>query len=160
MSFLDMDELLLQLNEQAEIVCSPYVDVKEFPHTVDITIIEGAISSDEDEKKLKHIRKSSKLLVAFGDCAITGNVTAMRNIHGLKSAFECAYIDNATIQDSQFPAPVLPVQLEHVVPLNEVVHIDYFLPGCPPPPRAIAEILFALIDGREPDITSMTRFGK
>lgn len=160
MSFLDMDEKLLELNERVEVVCSPYVDAKEFPEGVDLVLVEGAVSGEEDIEKLKKIRARSKRIVAFGDCAVTGNVTAMRNICGLEEAFQTAYIDNATITSDTFPAPVLPVQLEHVVPLNEVVHIDYFLPGCPPPAVAIEELLFALLDGREPNITHLTRFGK
>ena len=91
---------------------------------------------------------------------MTGNVTAMRNICGLEDAMELAYKENANITSDTFPAPVLPVQLEHVVPLNEVVHIDYFLPGCPPPAVAIEEMLFAIIEGREPNINHLTRFGK
>ena len=84
----------------------------------------------------------------------------MRNICGLEEAMTLAYQENATITSDSFPAEVLPVQLEHVTPLNEVVHIDYFLPGCPPPAAAIEELLFALIDGREPNISHLTRFGK
>lgn len=160
MSFLDMDEKLLELNEKVEVVCSPYVDAKEFPEGVDLVLVEGAVSSEEDIEKLKKIRKRAKKIVAFGDCAVTGNVTAMRNICGLEEAMELAYKENANIQSESFPAPVLPIQLEHVVPLNEVVHIDYFLPGCPPPAAAIEELLFALIEGREPNITHLTRFGK
>ncbi len=160
MSFLDMDEKLLELNERVEVVCSPYVDAKEFPDGVDLVLIEGAVSSEEDKEKLKKIRRKAKKIVAFGDCAVTGNVTAMRNICGLDEALETAYVKNAAIKSDSFPSSVLPVQLEKVVPLNEVVHIDYFLPGCPPPAKAIEELLFALLDGREPDITNLTRFGK
>lgn len=160
MSFLDMDEKLLELNEKVEMVCSPYVDMKEFPDGVDLVLVEGAVSGEEDVEKLKAIRHKAKKIVAFGDCAVTGNVTAMRNICGLEEAFEVAYVKNTNITSDTFPAAVLPVQLETVVPLNEVVHIDYFLPGCPPPAVAIEELLFALIEGREPDITNLTRFGK
>lgn len=160
MSFLDIDEKLLELNEKVEVVCSPYVDMKEFPDGVDLVLVEGAVSGEEDVEKLKLIRKKAKKIIAFGDCAVTGNVTAMRNICGLEEAFETAYVKNTNITSESFPAPVLPTQLETVVPLNEVVHIDYFLPGCPPPATAISEMLFALIEGREPDITNLTRFGK
>ncbi len=160
MSFLDMDEKLLELNERVEVVCSPYVDAKEFPQGVDLVLVEGAVSGEEDIHKLKKIRERAKKIVAFGDCAVTGNVTAMRNICGLEEAFHTAYQENANITSDSFPAAVLPIQLENVVPLNEVVHIDYFLPGCPPPAVAIEELLFALLDGREPNITHLTRFGK
>jgi NAD-reducing hydrogenase small subunit len=145
MSFLDMDEKLLELNEKVEVVCSPYVDAKEFPEGVDLVLVEGAVSSEEDIEKLKKIRKRAKKIIAFGDCAVTGNVTAMRNICGLEDAMELAYKENANITSDT---------------LNEVVHIDYFLPGCPPPAVAIEEMLFAIIEGREPNINHLTRFGK
>lgn len=160
MSFLDMDEKLLELANSIDVVCSPYVDVKEYPQDVDLVIIEGAISSVEDEEKIKKIRKNTKLVMSFGDCAVTGNVTALRNIHGLEAAFHRAYHENATINNST-PNVDLPEQLEHVRPLNEVIHVDIFLPGCPPPATAIYSILKDLIEGKELDFANYnTRFGR
>ena len=79
MSFLDMDERLLELAELVDVVYSPLVDTKEFPDEVDIALVEGAVASVDDEKKIRKIRAHSKMLVAMGDCAITGNVPSMRN---------------------------------------------------------------------------------
>lgn len=160
MSFLDMDEKLLELAEFIEVVCSPYVDIKEFPEGVDLVIIEGAISSEEDEIKIKKIRKRSKLVMSFGDCAVTGNVTALRNIPGLEACFHKAYIEMANVNNS-IPSVDLPVQLEHVRPLNEVIKVDIFLPGCPPPATSIYGILKDLIQGNELDFAAYnTRFGR
>ena len=160
MSFLDMDEKLIDIANHVEVVCSPYVDVKEYPEGVDLVIIEGAISSEEDEEKIKKIRKRSKLVMSFGDCAVTGNVTALRNIHGLEACFQRAYYENATLNQST-PSVDLPVQLEHVRPLNEVIKVDIFLPGCPPPATSIYAILKDLIDGKELDFAAYnTRFGR
>lgn len=160
MSFLDMDERLIDIADKVEVVCSPYVDHHgEFPDNVDLVMIEGAVSSEEDLHKLKLIRKKAKYIIALGDCAVTGNITAMRNICGLESAFEHAYNELAT-QNPVTPSVDLPVQLEKVIPLNEVVKIDYFVPGCPPPADAIFETLSAILDGRKPEIEKFTRFGK
>ena len=160
MSFLDIDERIIALADKIDVVCSPYVDHHgAFPDNVDLVIIEGAISSDEDLHKLRDIRKKAKKIVALGDCAVTGNVTALRNICGLDSALDNAYKKLADLNQS-IPTVDLPVQLEKVVPLNEVVQIDYFIPGCPPPADAIFEILSAILEGRTPNIHEYTRFGK
>jgi NAD-reducing hydrogenase small subunit len=82
MSFLDMDERLVELFQQADLVYSPLVDLKEFPEEVDITLVEGAVSSEEDLHKIRMVRERTKILVAFGDCAVTGNVPSMRNPFG------------------------------------------------------------------------------
>ena len=79
MSILDMDERLVELSEQFDLVYSPLVDYKKFPAQVDITLIEGSVSSDEDERKIRKVRAHTRLLVSLGDCAVTGNVPAMRN---------------------------------------------------------------------------------
>ena len=92
MSFLDMDERLLELAEVVDVVYSPIVDTKEFPDEVDIALVEGAVASVDDEKKIKKIRAHSKMLIAMGDCAVTGNVPAMRNPIGPEAILDRAYI--------------------------------------------------------------------
>src|SRR5215831_1349266 len=98
MSFLDMDERLLELAELVDVVYSPIVDTKEFPDDVDITLVEGAVASVDDEKKIKKIRAHSKMLVAMGDCAVAGNVPSMRNPIGPETILNRAYIENASAQ--------------------------------------------------------------
>lgn len=160
MSFLDMDERLIELSSKIDVVCSPYVDAKEFPLDVDLALVEGAVSSEEDVEKLRKIRAHSKLIVALGDCAVTGNVSAMRNLVGLESALVHAYDKLSDINTGKRPCRVVPKQLERVCALHELAHIDYFLPGCPPPADAIYHLLTELIDGKEPSILDHTRFGK
>jgi NAD-reducing hydrogenase small subunit len=96
MSLLDMDERLLEIAGKIELVFSPVVDTKEFPDNVDLTLVEGAVASDEDLEKIKHVRSKTKLLVALGDCAVTGNVPAMRNNFVLEEVLRRSYIENAT----------------------------------------------------------------
>ena len=158
MSFLDMDERLLELAELIDLVYSPIVDVKEFPDEVDIALVEGAVASVDDEKKIKKIRDHSKLLVAMGDCAITANVPSMRNPIGPEAILNRAYIENVSAQ-AQIPCVVVPKLLRVVRPIHEFVKVDVFLPGCPPSADTFHTALTALINGGPLDISALTRFG-
>jgi len=159
MSFLDMDERLIALAELIDLVYSPLVDHKEFPENVDVTLVEGSVSTDEDIEKIHKIRKRTKLLIALGDCAVTGNVPAMRNPFGTEAMFKRAYDENADIQ-KQKPTSHLPTLLERECPVHEVVKVDFFIPGCPPPADAIHFILTELLAGRTPNPATVTRFGR
>ena len=158
MSFLDMDERLLELAELADVVYSPIVDAKEFPDEVDIAPVEGAVASEDDERKIKKVRAHSKLLIAMGDCAITGNVPSMRNPMGPEAILNRAYIENADAQP-QIPCIVVPKLLRIVRPIHEFVKVDVFLPGCPPSADTFHTALTALVTGEPLDIPALTRFG-
>lgn len=159
MSFLDMDEKLVDLAGAIELVYSPLVDNKQFPDQVDVTIVEGSVATNEDEEKIKKIRKHTKFLLALGDCGITGNVPAMRNTHKLDALFDRAFVENATVQ-AQRPSQHLPTLLEHARPIHEFVKVDLYVPGCPPPADAIHFVLSELLAGRVPDPSALTRFGR
>lgn len=79
MSFLDQDERLVDLAKKITLVYSPIADVKEFPENVDVTLVEGAVANEEQLAMLKKVRPRTKILISLGDCAVTGNVTALRN---------------------------------------------------------------------------------
>ncbi len=158
MSFLDMDERLLALAELVDVVYSPIVDTKEFPDEVDIALVEGAVASVDDEKKIRKIRAHSKLLVAMGDCAVAGNVPSMRNPFGPEAILNRAYIENASAQQ-QIPCVVVPQLLRVVKPIHEFVKVDVFLPGCPPSADTFHTALTALVTGAPLDIPALTRFG-
>jgi NAD-reducing hydrogenase small subunit len=157
MSFLDMDERILDLVKVATVVYSPLVDAKEFPDGVDVTLVEGAVATDEDEAKIRKIRSRTKVLVSLGDCAVTGNVSSMRNPFSVKSVFERAYVDNA--DTSTIPSDRLPVLRDVVVPVHHVVDVDLTLPGCPPSADLIHWAVTELLAGRTPDVGSRARFG-
>ena len=161
MSILDMDEKLIEIAQEVDVVYSPYVDAKEFPEDVDLTIVEGALSTNHDIAMIKKIRENSKLILALGDCAITGNISAMKNLYGSDAVLKKGYFDLADINESgAYPSKIVPKLLDKVLPLHEVVKVDYFLPGCPTPADAIYKMLRALIEGREINIHELTRFGK
>ena len=158
MSFLDIDERILTLAEKVDLVYSPLVDVKEFPEWVDVALVEGAVSSDEDFEKIRHIRAHTKTLVSLGDCAVTGNVPSMRDQFPLEQVVNRAYIENATL-NQQVPSKVVPKLLAKVRPVHEVVNVDVFVPGCPPSADLIFNVLCELIEGRLPELSMTARFG-
>lgn len=158
MSFLDMDERLVELFQQADLVYSPLVDLKEFPEEVDITLVEGAVSSEEDLHKIQMVRSRTKILVAFGDCAVTGNVPSMRNPFGVNAVLQRAYLENVTLHP-QVPREVIPALIEKARPVHEVVKVDVFIPGCPPSAETIFLALSDLLADRMPDTAKLTRFG-
>jgi NAD-reducing hydrogenase small subunit len=158
MSFLDMDERLVDLSSQFDLVFSPIVDFKVFPENVDIALVEGAISSDEDEHKILHIRKHTKMLIAMGDCAVAGNVPSMRNQFGVKGVMDRAFFETASL-NPQVPCKLVPTLHKKVRPVHEFVPVDVFLPGCPPSADTFYTVLSALLAGETPDISSLTRFG-
>lgn len=158
MSFLDMDERLLALAELVDVVYSPIVDTKDYPESVDIALVEGAVASVDDEKKIKKIRAHTKLLVAMGDCAVAGNVPSMRNPIGPAAVLDRAYIENADVQQ-QIPCIVVPRLLSKARPIHEFVKVDVFLPGCPPSADTFHTALTALVTGEPLDIPALTRFG-
>jgi NAD-reducing hydrogenase small subunit len=158
MSLLDMDERLILLEKKIELVYSPLVDAKQFPENVDVALVEGSISTEDDLHKIKLIRKHSKVLVSLGDCAVTGNIPSMRTLFPLAKVLERVYVENSTIH-REVPTKVVPRLLERVRPLHEVVAVDLYLPGCPPSADNIFFAIGELLEGRMPEMDSTVRFG-
>ena len=150
MSLLDTDERLIELAKRVRVVWGPLVDAKEFPENVDVTLVEGAISSDEDLHRIRVVRERTKILVSLGDCAVTGNVPAMRNSFGVDSILKRAYLENVTL-DPQIPREIIPRLLPTARPVHEAVPVDVFVPGCPPSAALIFSVLSELLEGRVPN---------
>jgi NAD-reducing hydrogenase small subunit len=159
MSFLDQDELLLELAKKIKLVYSPIMDVKIFPENVDVTIVEGAVANEEQKHLLEKARAQTRILISIGDCAVTGNVTALRNAwrDSDKLALEKAYVEN-TDENPQVPTEV-PKLLKKVHPLHQVVKVDYFIPGCPPSAAIINYVLTELLAGRTPNMEGRSKYG-
>ncbi len=158
MSVLDIDEAILVVAQRADIVYGPLVDAQEFPHDVDVAIVEGAVSSQDDLEKIKRVRERSRILVALGDCAVTSNVPSMRNRLPVKTILERVYIEGADVQKG-IPTDGVPTLLKQAIPLQDVVTVDLHVPGCPPSAASILFVLTELLDGRIPDLKSKVHFG-
>lgn len=163
MSFLDLDEWLFDLAAAVDVVYSPIADVKEFPVDVDFTLVEGAVANEDNFELIHKVRANTRVLISFGDCAVTGNVTAMRNpLGGPDVVLDRAYRD-AQLLRPQKPAEdgIVPPLIARVVPVHAIVPVDLYLPGCPPPAPRIRAVLQALLEGRTPDMIGrdMLKFG-
>lgn len=153
MSILDIDERIIKLAEIVEFHKSPINDIKKFTKQVDIGIIEGGCCNTENVEVLREFRKHCKILISLGECAIMGGLPAMRNGISVKECLEEAYLNGPTVQENKnkiLPNDIeLPIILDRVYPLHEIVKIDYFLPGCPPRADLIWEALVAILSGKE-----------
>ena len=158
MSLLDIDEAIVAVAQQADIVYGPLVDAQEIPPDIDVAIVEGAVSSEDDLAKLRRMRLNARILIALGDCAVTGNVPAMRNPLPVKSILERVYVEGADVCKG-VPTEGVPHLLKQSTPLHDVVKVDLHVPGCPPPARTILYVVKELLEGRVPDLKSRARFG-
>lgn len=147
MSFLDIDELLFKLAERIDLVYSPLVDTKEYPEHVDVALVEGAVANEENLALARLIRAHTTTVLAFGDCAVTGNVTALRNTLGDPEPILHRVYVEAVDRDPGIPRAQVPALLPRVLPLQHVIDVEACLPGCPPTAEQIAEAVLTLVDG-------------
>lgn len=162
MSFLDLDEWLIDLAAKVELVYSPIADIKEYPEGVDLVLVEGAVANEDNLKLIKQVRDRSSILVSFGDCAVTGNVTAMRNPFGDAESFlQRSYLEAADIQNQiPYEPGIVPALLDKVLPVHKVVDVDVYLPGCPPNAKHIRSVLEMLLAGEVPYLSGkLIQFG-
>jgi NAD-reducing hydrogenase small subunit len=158
MSLLDIDEAIVAVAQQADVVYGPLVDAQAIPADIDVAIVEGAVSSEDDLKKLRVLRRNSRILVALGDCAVTGNVPMMRNPLPVKGLLERIYVEGADASKGA-PTEIVPTLLKQASPLHDAVKVDLHVPGCPPSARLILFVVKELLEGRVPDLKSSARFG-
>jgi NAD-reducing hydrogenase small subunit len=158
MSLLDMDAVIISLAQKIDLVYGPLVDAQEFPEDVDVTLVEGAVSSLDDLNKLHKVRQRSHLLISLGDCAVAGNVPAMRNSIPVSKLLQRVYIEGAD-ENRQVPSDGVPSLLKQARPLREFVKVDMCLPGCPPPAKSISRVILDLIEGRKRDGNLTVKFG-
>jgi NAD-reducing hydrogenase small subunit len=162
MSLLDLDEWLIELAQFADLVYSPIADTKEYPQQVDAVLVEGAVANEDHLALIRQVRERTKWVISFGDCAVTGNVTALRNtLGGALPVLRRSYVELADLKPGIPHEPgIVPELLDCVQPVHAVVRVDAFLPGCPPTPEVIRKSLSALRDGCLPQLVgSEIKFG-
>ena len=154
MSFLDMDERIVELTKLVDLRSTPITDLKEPDKDgVDVGILEGGISNTYNEEVAKKMRERSKILVALGDCAVFGGVPAMRNFVGAETALRRAYIEAESNDESaKIPSDAELSTPVRVKPVSDVVKVDIFLPGCAPSADAIFSVLADLANGIMPEV--------
>jgi NAD-reducing hydrogenase small subunit len=163
MSFLDLDEWLFDLADRVDVVFSPLADVKEYPEHVDVALVEGAVANEDHLHLIQLARQRTKLLISFGDCAVTGNVPALRNTLGApNSLLQTIYVERAGLGGVIPSEPgIVPPLLNTVRPVHTVVAVDLYLPGCPPPAPRIRAVLEQLLAGETPQLEGreLIKFG-
>lgn len=158
MSLLDLDTALIPVARRVDLVYGPLMDAHQFPEEVDVTFIEGAVSTDEDVEKVQQIRQNSKILVSLGDCAVTGNVAAMRNTVPVRKLLQSIYVEKSD-RDGAIPTENLPQLAPQCRPVQDFVKVDISVPGCPPSGKVIGEVLDSLLENRKPEAPMKLRFG-
>lgn len=158
MSLLDLDGALIPIVRKVDIVYGPLVDAQEFPEEVDVTLVEGAVSTQHDVERLRQIRDNTKILVSLGDCAVTGNVAGLRNAIPVKKLLQRIYVEGADA-DPGIPHQGLPQLSKLARPAQDFVKVDVCLPGCPPQTKLIAGLLNNLLEGRKPEPNQKIKFG-
>jgi NAD-reducing hydrogenase small subunit len=159
MTFLDQDEALIELAQKIDLVYSPIADIKVFPENVDVTLVEGAVGNEHQQELIEFARERTKILISLGDCAVTGNVTALRNAwsDSANAVLERAFLETADL-NPQIPTDV-PALLPKAYPLHEIVKVDYFIPGCPPPAGLVNYVVTELLAGRTPTMEGKSKYG-
>ena len=159
MSFLDIDEAIIELADLVEITTSPITDFKEFS-PVDVGIVEGAVANTDNEELVKKLRANCKILMAWGDCACFGGIVTMRNLFPKEEVLRRGFVETERTGKGKIPtSEEIPALLEQVKPVNQLVKVDCYVPGCPPTSKAIHYALTELLEGRIPVLPSdMMRF--
>ncbi|HEC94562.1 MAG TPA: oxidoreductase [Thermoplasmatales archaeon] len=165
---LDIDEKILDVIAVADILFWPvaldtkYKDVEAMEDkSIDVCFFNGSVRTEEQEHLAKLLRKKSKVLVAFGSCACNGGIPGLANLANREEVFNVAYLDNPSTVNPEKTTPktsvkvkegklTLPEFYDTVKTLDQVVDVDYYLPGCPPAPDQVLTAVNAIVENKLP----------
>lgn len=151
-AILDLHEDIIGVLQAVDIVRSPINDVKDVVE-VNLGILDGSICNTENEEVAKRFREKSDKILAFGTCACFGGIQGLRNLYPLKGVLERGYVDTESTVDGKIPSSEdIPEILQHVKSIDQIIKVDYYLPGCPPTPGMIGNALGAILTGKEPEL--------
>lgn len=166
-SVLDTHEKLLDIVAAADLVFWPiamdtkYKDVESLPDkSIDLTLFNGAVRNSENRHMAEVLRKKSKILVAYGSCAYMGGIPGLANFHSGEEIFKRVYEECESTENIEKIRPVhefkvkeglldIPEFFNDVHTLNQVVDVDYFIPGCPPQSERLVEVFTAIVSGAQ-----------
>jgi NAD-reducing hydrogenase small subunit len=153
MSFLDIDERIVELVQAATLTATPITDLKHpAKEGVTVGILEGAVNNSTTEHVAKQMRERCSVLIALGDCAVFGGVPTMRNFVGIDEALKRAYVESESTVDGVIPHHEDIAVMQECRAIDQVVPVDIYLPGCPPSADAIYHVLSELLAGRKPEL--------
>ncbi|MGF3554082.1 MAG: oxidoreductase, partial [Thermoplasmatota archaeon] len=165
---LDINEKILDVIKIADILFWPvaidtkYKDIEKMADkNIDVCFFNGAIRTEEQEYLAKLLRKKSKIMIAFGACAVNGGIPGLANVADRQEVFKVVYLDNQSTENPKKILPkksvkvkegelTLPEFYDTVKSLDQTVDVDYYLPGCPPTPNIIMNALDAIAENKLP----------
>ena len=166
---VDLNEDLLKVADAVDIVLWPVAldfkrkDVEAMKDgEIAVSFINGAVRLSEQEEMVKLLRKKSQLVVAFGACAHLGGIPGLGNFCTRETIFQWAYKDAPTVENPEGIIPqektvvdgkelTLPEFYDTVMTLDQAIPVDYYLPGCPPPPDLVLNAVTAILEGKLPE---------
>ncbi len=153
MSFLDIDERIVDLLDAVELTSTPITDIKEIPQ-VDVGVISGALGNEEELHIALKMRKQCKILIAWGDCAVFGGINCMRNFMDASEVLKEGYKNGVSTVNPEgiIPGGDVPALLPKAIPIDYKVKVDVYVPGCPPDPDTILYVFQEILQGRIPKV--------
>jgi F420-non-reducing hydrogenase small subunit len=166
-SVLDVHEKLFDVVANADLVFWPialdfkYKDVEAMPDQhIDVTLFNGAVRNSENEHMAKLLRQKTKILIAYGSCAHMGGIPGLANFSTKEEIFNRAYQETESTENPDKIRPTEEVEVKEgklhlphfyndVMSLNQIVDVDYYLPGCPPQTERLLEVFMAVVTGAE-----------
>lgn len=159
-AIVDLHEKILDVLGAVRIQhCPVLTDVKDIP-PADVGLVSGAVRNEHDREVAERMRERCRLLVALGTCAVHGGIPGAGMVHTREELFDTVYVKNPTTETRTAPARRVAPLEKLVTPLDEVVPVDLYLPGCPPHAAFVFDALLALVEGRTPRARRETVCGR